>query len=273
MVISDQQKSPVAMAELRDLFERQPANVQAEISPDDGMYVEGHKGHYFSVGQSALQGIKLAMLAAGKDDVRDLLDMGCGYGRVLRTLKAAFPQARLTASDLLPDAVDFCAKAFGATPAYSKERPDQIRMIGTFDLIWCGTMLTNLNSDRWKGFFDLFHSLLRPGGILVFTTHGRLVADRLRKRSDTYGLQEDVARTLLEDYDRLGFGYGDYPREVLQLAHIESDYGISVSSPPWVCSRLGEWPDLRLLTYTERGWDDHQDLIACVRVAGPSGDA
>jgi SAM-dependent methyltransferase len=267
-VISQHHRSPIRLAELRELFEWQPANVHAEISPEDGMYVEGHRDHYLSVGRSALQGIKLAMLAAGKDDCQDILDMGCGYGRVLRTLKAAFPEARLTASDLLRDAVDFCAKAFGATPAYSKERPEQIRINGTFDLIWCGTMLTNLNSDRWRGFFDLFHSLLRPGGILVFTTHGHLVADRLRNRSDTYGLQENVVRKLLEDYDRLGFGYGDYSADVLQIAHIESDYGISVSSPSWVCSRVAELPSLRLLTYTARGWDNHQDVVACVRDGG-----
>jgi SAM-dependent methyltransferase len=253
------------MARQRELLDREPAAVSGVISPEDGMYVEGHRDHYFHVGRSALRGIRLAMLAAGKDDCRDILDMGCGYGRVLRILKAAFPGARLTASDILRDPVDFCVKTFGAAPHVSRERPELIELNGAFDLIWCGTMLTNLNAERWRGFLKLFSSALAPGGLLVFTTHGRFVADRLRGGSESYGLAPEVTRRVVADYDREGFGYGDYPPEVLKMAHIESDYGISVSSPSWVCARLAELPGLRIVLFREKGWDDHQDVVACLR--------
>jgi SAM-dependent methyltransferase len=267
MVSPKPPKTAAGLARQRELLEREPAKISTEISPEDGMYVEGHGDHYFHVGRSALRGIRLAMLAAGKDDCHDILDMGCGYGRVLRTLQAAFPRARLTAADLVRDAVDYCARAFGAKAVYSRERPEQIRIDGTFDLVWCGTMLTNLNADRWRGFLNLFHSLLSPGGLLVFTTHGRYVADRLREGAESYGLEEEVIRKLLADYDREGFGYGDYPPHVLEIAHIDSDYGISVSSPAWICARLAELPDLRIVHLQERGWDNHQDIIACFRPA------
>jgi SAM-dependent methyltransferase len=253
------------MAGLRAVLEQEPENLSTEISPDDGMYAHPDTRHYFHVGSSALRAVRLALLAAGKDEVSDILDMGCGYGRVLRTLRAAFPTARVTASDLLREPVDFCAKTFRAIPHYSRDRPELIELNGTFDLIWCGTMLTNLNMDRWRGFLGLFASALAPGGLLVFTTHGRFVADRIRDGVDTYGLTPDVRRQVLEDYDREGFGYGDYPPEVLGMAHIESDYGISVSSPSWVCARLAEIPELRIMLLQERGWDNHQDVVACLR--------
>lgn len=259
-----QEQRPLTLAQLKDCFEQGPEEVSAEISPADGMY-EGDRDHYFQVGQSALRCIKLAMLATGKEDFRSILDFGCGYGRVLRTLRAAFPEARLTACDLVREGADFCARHFGATPVYAAKDPGRISAKGPFDLIWCGTLLTNLNRDQWEGLLGLFHSLLGPGRVLVFTTHGPWVVQRIRSRSCTYGLEERILPGLIEDYDRDGFGYRDYPPEVLRHARIEGDYGISLTSPAWVCSQLEKWPDLRLLTYTERLWDDHQDVVACTR--------
>src|SRR6185369_2876695 len=113
-----------------------------EISPHDPMFTANSAGHYFDVSRSALSCIKLALLAADKTQVQRILDLPCGYGRVLRRLKAAFPQAVLTACDRDQDAVDFCALTFGATPVYSYDDHDSLIRSGTFDLIWCGSLLT-----------------------------------------------------------------------------------------------------------------------------------
>jgi SAM-dependent methyltransferase len=238
------------MNKLRELFEQEATDIIEELSPEDIQYkVNRNLSYYFSVGQSALKCIKLAMLAAGKKDVKNILDLPCGHGRVLRTLKAAFPEAQITACDIDRNAVDFCARVFGATSVYSKEQPAQIQIKGNFDLIWCGSLLTHVNFDRWVGFLNLFNSLLSPDGILVFTIAGHYVAERLRGGRFTYGLTQNLIHDLLEDYDRDGFGYQDYPSR--------SNYGISLSSPPWVCVQLEKLPNLRLLNYTERGWNKY----------------
>ena len=90
------------------------------ISPNDQMY-EGVDEPYFEVGYSALNAIELTLLAAGKEknEVENILDLPCGHGRVLRTIKAAFPMAQLSACDIDADAVDFCSRTFNATPIYS----------------------------------------------------------------------------------------------------------------------------------------------------------
>jgi SAM-dependent methyltransferase len=177
---------------------------------------------------------------------------------VLRALKAAFPHARLTACDLDRDAVDFCARTFGAAPVYSHEDPAQIRIDDRFDLIWCCSLLTHVDAPRWPGFLDLFTSLLTPGGVLVFTTHGRSVAADWRAGKHD-GLTADLAQGLLEDYDRSGFGYRDYPGW--------TEYGLSCSRPSWVCERVERTAGLALLGYTERGWS-RQDTVACIRTDG-----
>ena len=233
-------------------------DVSQEISSRDRMY--SNKDQYFSAGQSALECVKLAMFAAGKRDFERILDLPCGHGRVLRFLKAAFPGAEITACDIDEDAVDFCTEMFGTTPVYSREHPDQIQIDGHFDLIWCGSLLTHLSSDKWRGFLDLFYSICSPGGIIVFTTHGRYVAERLRGGHYSYGLAQDSIDEILRGYDSSGFGYGHYPSQ--------SNYGISVSSPSWGCRRLERLPDLHLLGYAETLWDRHQDVIACMAKVG-----
>ncbi len=228
-----------------------------EISPNDTMLVPGWQSHYFMQGQSALQCIQVAMRAANLTDVRTILDLPCGHGRVMRWLKAAFPGAALTACDLDRDGVDFCAQTFGAIPVYSAEYPESIPLQGPFDLVWCGSLLTHLDQDRWASFLSFFHFVLSVGGLLVFTVHGRQSAHWLRTGHTDYLLPDVPA--ILRDYDESGFGYQGY------RAHTHSNYGVSLSSPAWVMNQIMWQPGLRLVHYIEHGWDNHQDVVACMR--------
>jgi SAM-dependent methyltransferase len=226
------------------------------ISPDDGMFV-GNSDHYFSVGFSALRCIRIALTLANKQTCRTILDLPCGHGRVLRFLKAEFPDAQFTACDLQRSAVDFCAEAFGAAPAYANEDPAQTNIQGPFDLIWCGSLLTHLDQNRWCSFLSFFEGLLSPRGVLVFTTHGRLTVRHVQEGTYDYGIYGQPPKDLLDDYHRSGFGFANYPNDM--------NYGISASSPSWVLSQLERLPKVRILTYIERGWDDHQDVVASQR--------
>ena len=108
--------------------------------------------------------------------------------------------------------------------------------------------------------FTLFSAVLEPQGVLVFTTGGRYVAEGQRSGDISYHrLPPEGLRGMLADYDRDGFGYRDFPDA--------TDYGTSIATPSWVCSQLERFPGFKLLTYTERGWDRHQDVVACQRIA------
>jgi SAM-dependent methyltransferase len=163
----------------------------------------------------------------------------------------------VTACDILKDGANFCAEVFGARPVYSCQEPAAIPLQDSFDLIWCGSLLTHLNAEKWGQFLSFFAGRLSPGGVLLFTTHGRYVRDRLDRGEYDYGLTRETVKDLVGVYDSDGFAYEDYPGQ--------KEYGLSISSTPWVCTQLQVRPDLRLVTFTERGWDNHQDVIACVR--------
>ena len=257
-----------------------------EISPRDQMY-GGEPTHYLRVGRAALGYIAQAQRAAGLPAPERILDLPCGHGRVMRFLKARFPGAELVACDLNRDGVDFCAATFGARPAYSVEDPRAIELDGEFDLIWCGSLLTHLDADGWAGFLELFESLLSPRGLVVFTTNGPFTRDMLwlaartppiapddvqplpesdprywpRSARGYFDVSEDSKQQMLDDYRETGFGYAHYPDT--------DSYGLSIASPAWVCRGLERVPELRLVTYVERAWDQTQDVVACARREWP----
>src|SRR2546430_3513029 len=127
----------------RDLLNR----VESRISYQDGMYT-GDGDRYFRVGLSAIQCLNDALSIAHVESPGNILDLPCGYGRVMRFLVHRFPDATITACDLDPDAVRFCAETFGALPVRSSENFEELSFDTQFDLIWCGSLATHLNQSR-----------------------------------------------------------------------------------------------------------------------------
>ncbi len=276
---------------LEDLYREVPGVIE-EISPHDQMY-KAIPEYYFEAGQLALRNVRLAMLSAGLSEPASVLDLPCGHGRVLRTLKAAFPRAAVTACDINRDGVDFCAAALGAIPVYSAQHPRDVALEGPFDLIWVGSLLTHLDLDGTRAFLDLFESILAPtGGVLVFTTHGRMIADRVRARLEAFGMrrheveerfgahpaqmawgmQKEQIEEVLDGYDRTGFGYTDwFSDERRSELSMPVNYGISIANPSWTCAEIERRSALRLVMYKEGGWGHQQDwwsqdVVGCVGV-------
>lgn len=232
-------------------------NIIKEISPKDDMYA-GNIDHYFDVGKSAIECIDNAIQKSGmeKADVKNILDLPCGYGRVMRHLKMYFPQANLTACDLVREGVDYCANKFGATKLYSMEDIRKVKPHEKYNLIWCGSLLTHIDSVQWPSFFDFFSGVLVPGGMLIFTVHGQLPADALRSHKNTYGLEsQEKINHIVGEYENTGFGYSSYFHS--------ADYGISLSSQEWVKKFINNYKQLKIISYIENGWDNHQDVVAC----------
>jgi len=230
-------------------------DVIQEISPGDVMYKSDPK-NYFWWGPRALETILGFRGLSPLSPIKTVLDLPSGHGRVLRSLRAAFPDAEITACDIDRGAVDFCAHTFDAQPIYSTVDLGAVTLPGSYDLIWCGSLLTHVHADQWRALLGLFSKHLSSSGLLVFTTHGRLQADNLRSKRNTLGLPDWAARTILSDYEHFGFGYQNYWGK--------EGFGISLSSPAWVCSQVIGTRGLRLLGYRELGWGGNHDAVACL---------
>lgn len=252
-------------------------NFDRTISPNETMRAATEEA-YFRISLSGYEAAQRAVFSAGKapGSVKEILDFGCGHGRVLRALQAGFPSATVTACDLMEDGVEFCATTFGARRLKGFEDLTKIEPPVRFDLIWVGSVFTHLPSERWREFLTFFASILAIDGILVLTVHGR---------TSLWGLQNytlDKSRLTREQFDQVkaayrdsGFAFVPYEAKLINAmtnAGVEVSpglYGLSFARPDWVCSLLIEYPRLALVSYTEGGWANNHDTVAVMAPRTP----
>jgi SAM-dependent methyltransferase len=220
------------------------------IAAQDTMY-DGRDEHYLVVGASALACIRAAL--RGKAPSR-ILDLPCGYGRVTRFLRAAFPRAAITACDLERDGVDFCAATFGAEPIYSTEDLARLQLPRRFDLIFVGSLITHLSVAQTQALLDRLGAALAPGGVIVASAHGPSIADGLREWG--YGIEKPDAARILRDFGETGYGHCGYGGG--------AGYGISLSDRLFWAQFFAKGR-LELVSYDAQGWDQHQDILVLRR--------
>jgi SAM-dependent methyltransferase len=225
------------------------------IAPGDGMFSDNDPEQYFAVGASAAELISESLAAARvpPGSVGRVLDYACGYGRVLRWLQAEFPKAYLLGVDTDPKAVQGSNLALGVETRQldlNFAKP----VDAPFDLIWVGSLMTHL--PEWENLrvIQYLKTHLTKGGVLVLTTHGHLVYQRLQSRERHYSVNQAGIDKIVREFDWLGYGHAGYGR---------SSYGISVSKPSRIVTMI-ETCNLACVYFKARGWAAHQDVFGCV---------
>jgi SAM-dependent methyltransferase len=217
--------------------------------------------HYISVGQSAIANIEETLAAAEitYDDVVSCLDFPCGYGRVLRWLRLRIEPARITASDIDRRAVDFCHSEFGVKPLYSADDFEQVKFPQRYALIWVGSLLTHLDSDRSLALLKRLVEVLDDRGLLIFTTQGQgYLTDRgLPPHSKRF---RAITGQLKEGFHKDGYCYTPLSPS--------GYYGLAFHSNNYIERLMAEHfrNEVKLLRFKERGWDGRQDVWSYQRV-------
>ena len=208
--------SPDFTSEEKRLLRR----VSLRVNHSDSMYNGGHRDakdrgfHYLSVGLSANRCIREALRSAGKAfSCGSILDFPSGYGRVLRFLRAGFPDSDITAAEIDERALDFCRRSFDVTPFLAQQSFRRMSLPRQFDLIWCGSLLTHIDEQAACDLLRLFREHLSRGGVCIITTHGRRSIEWLLRREVTYGLSDDARQKAIQEFWSKGYGYADYPRQ------------------------------------------------------------
>lgn len=225
----------------------------------------GNDSHYLSVGQSALDVIERAL---GGVEPRNILDLPCGFGRVTRALRARFPGAAITVSDLDRPGVDFSALEFDARSAYSVRDFQELDLGEVYDLIWVGSLMTHLPALQTKRLISALGRHLSPSGVAIITLQGPSVIPLLRKTG--YGLPPGGGQAVIEEYQRTGFGYGDYGggADLYGVSLTNDHYGISLTDETWMRASLEEL-GLQLHAYEVQAWDNHHDVAVAVAASPP----
>lgn len=240
------------------------------MSPNDHM-LTANKEAYLRTSRAGLTCVQNSIASVDKksESIRNILDFGCGYGRVLRALRAGYPDATITACDLMQEAIDFCADTFNAIPVKGHDDLTKIVLPEKYDVIWVGSVFTHLPVERWGTLLMFFKENLAPNGLLVFTIHGRtaLWVFENHTLNKSHMNEEDFSK-VKKNYKSSGYSFYNYSnRHVNSLSNMEIEvaenaYGLSFTRPDWVCNYLLKFKDYFLSSYIEGGWGRNHDVVS-----------
>lgn len=238
----------------------------------------GNLEAYKRTSRSGWRAIFNALLTVNKplEKCQHVLDFGCGYGRVLRAIAAALPDAGITACDLNEDAIAFCAETFGATAVQGHADLAAIELPHEYDVIWVGSVFTHLPAEHWGPLITFLSDNLAEGGVLVFSIHGRTAMWVF----ENYTLAQSQMSPA--DFERVkrayadtGYAYMNYSTgHVNSLAEVgiavdEQAYGLSFTRPDWVCEFLQQFRELFMTGYHEGGWSRNHDVVTLWKPSDP----
>ena len=226
-------------------------------------------GSYVQAGRSGMDAVRRGLEACGRSpaELGAVLDLGCGFGRVLRYMCREVEPERITACDLDRRAVAFCAAELGVKPLVSE--PDLRRVaFETYDLVWSGSLLTHLPESASDAFLSLLPRILRPGGVAVVSFHGE---HSLGALGNLYGGDHaDEAEEIRREVETCGFSYRAYGEASVGYERT-SDYGMAWHRWDYLQRRCVELcaDSLEAVTHFPRGWDDHHDVAVLRRSETP----
>ncbi|XZF12886.1 class I SAM-dependent methyltransferase [Chitinophagaceae bacterium MMS25-I14] len=136
---------------------------------------------YFEKGKASAEWIREEISPFMELKNRDILDWGCGPGRVIRHMPQVINNGcRFFGSDYNPDYVKWCsANLPGISFSKNELNPPLTYNDASFDLIYVISIFTHLSEESHRQWFTELMRVMKPGGILFMTTHGNITRRNL----------------------------------------------------------------------------------------------
>lgn len=137
--------------------------------------------HFLEGGLAAADSLRSALARTGRpiESMRDILDFGCGCGRVLRHWQD-LRGTTVHGSDYNPKGVEWVAANLPWVTAHVNGlKPPLPFADASFDFVYALSVFTHLPADLQASWIAELRRVLRPGGILAISTMGAAYANRL----------------------------------------------------------------------------------------------
>jgi hypothetical protein len=232
--------------------------VKSALHPDDHLlaHMLGNPGFadkkdaftfYFEDGatrRNKLESIKKELVLR---DGYTLLEFASGYGRITRHLINS--STDFCACDIHPAAVDFLRRDIGARAFISSPFPEMFQAPQQFDAVFALSFFTHMPIATWARWLVRLVQATRPGGFVIFTTHGLKTP-----RRDGYIIPST------------GIGFEplseqrDLPNE---------QYGSTITTPAFVQAVVDSIHGVKLIKFEEAAnWHQDQYVLQVSEIGG-----
>lgn len=174
-----------------------------------------------------------------------VLEFASGYGRVARYAMHVLPDAAWVCSDVHPNAVEFLSNKIGVRAHLSSTKPEDWSIDDEFDVVFALSFFSHMPDATFAPWLSRVFTAVKPGGILIFTTHGAVTLRNMR------------AGGLPAQFDGTGF-YWNSKSDQRDLD--ARDYGTSAVSLGYVQKAVSDVEGVELIRFQQAFWWGHQDL-------------
>ncbi|MGB8635281.1 MAG: class I SAM-dependent methyltransferase [Rhodanobacteraceae bacterium] len=123
------------------------------------------------------------MLFQNRERIK-VLDFACGFGRLIRFLVLEQGRDRIWGAEIQQEALEFVASRFVVRCLNSCPDPSAFDCEESFDIIWVASLFSHLPESLFHQWLRVLFSLLRPGGVLAFSTKPLATAAPTQIRSE-----------------------------------------------------------------------------------------
>jgi SAM-dependent methyltransferase len=183
---------------------------------------------YFETGRRYAEAVEDGLREAGRSwvDCDEVLDFGCGAGKVLQSLPQS--RAKLHGTDIHGASIEWMRKALpGMDARVNAFAPPLPFPAEHFDLIYAWSVFSHLNAASQDAWLPELVRILRPGGTLLISILGEKSHRAAERRARGLDLAEVVAQGFMfVPYEGSSDSYGEFgaPNAEYGLAFLSRAY-------------------------------------------------
>ena len=207
------------------------------------------RASFLSIGRRCRGDIEGLLASVGQDMGRfeDVLDFGCGCGRVLRFFRDERGVSRLTGTDIDSEAIAWCRENLKiAKWDVNRDLPPTRYEDASFDFIYAISVFTHLDETFQFAWLEELRRILRPGGWAILTVHGKSL----------YGSLKGSERKTLEEK---GFLYKVDQTGRLKLDGLPDYYQTAYHTQEYVNQQWSRF--FKVVRLVDRGICSNQDAV------------
>jgi ubiquinone/menaquinone biosynthesis C-methylase UbiE len=178
----------------------------------------------------------------------DILDFGCGPGRVASQLKKLAPSCRFYGTDIDEEAIDWARANLSADASFdvNAQAPPTRYADGLFDVIYAISLFTHLDEQSQLAWLAEFSRIAKPGATVLATVHGESTYD---------SCYPDELKQLAER----GFVYRVDRKGRFKLDGLPDSYQTTFHTRDYVTNIWSRYFDV--VEYIPGGLHGHQDVL------------